>query len=51
MLHVQAHSKLFTATTDLHTLDSKLISILLLHLVVERLRQPLQVVQIHPAIK
>jgi len=51
MLHVQVHSRLFTATTVLHTLDSKLISIPLLHLVLERLRQPLQVVQIHPVIK
>jgi len=34
-----------------HTLDSKLISIPLLHLVVELLRQPLQAVQIHPVIK
>lgn len=51
MLHVRVHSRLFTATTVLHTLDSKLISIPLLHLVVEHLHQPLQVVQIHPAIK
>lgn len=51
MLHVRVHSILFTATTVLHTLDSKLISIPLLHLVVEHLRLPLQAVQIHPVIK
>jgi len=50
MLHVRVHSRLFTATTVLHTLDSKLISIPLLHLVVEHLHQPLQAVQIHPVI-
>ena len=51
MLHVRVHSRLFIATTVLHTLDSKMISIPLLHLVVEHLRQPLQVVQIRPVIK